>query len=244
MWIAVAQNLQTIIMQQIQDLQKGKGGNGVGDQNKRPPGGFQKGPMQHSPYGPPQGGGGNPNLVKNAQQTALTLLLASQMQQQSGGGGMGNNGGGSGQISPNSPNNGMNAATNLQNQQLLAALQAMSKGANGSCNNDQYLSGMLNSGGSNVSNLLGLGSPVQQQLDQSANGIPQGFFSSHGDGMLSPGSVGSNGTNNSGSAKDDHHWAAFKSGNRSSSSSYGTNGMHKVSENNPCTTIIITQMLL
>ena len=217
-------------MQQIQDLQKGKGGNGVGDQNKRPPGGFQKGPMQHSPYGPPQvgGGGGNPNLVKNAQQTALTLLLASQMQQQTGGGGMGNNGGGSGQLSPNS-GNGMNASTNLQNQQLLAALQAMSKGSNGSCNNDQYLSGMKNSGGSNVSNLLGLGSPVQQQLDQPANGIPQGFFSSHGEGMLSPGSTSSNGGSNSSSAKEDH-WAAFKSGNRSSSSSYGTNGMHKVRE--------------
>lgn len=228
--IPVAQNLQTIIMQQIQDLQKGKGG--IQDPNKRPQ--YQKGPMGPSPFGSPQsnspGGGGNPNMVKNAQHTALTLLLASQMQQQQGGmGGGGGGGGGSGQMSPNNSSN--NQA--LQNQQLLAALHAMSKGGNGG-GGDQFLNGIPSNNGPNLTNLLGLASPNNgisplspQQMDGGQNGIPHGYYPSHGGVLLSPGanSQASNGSNN-GSMKDDQ-WAAFKSANRNTPS-FGSNGLHKV----------------
>jgi hypothetical protein len=253
LYFTVAQNLQTIIMQQIQDLQKGKGVGGVGDPNKRAQGGGgyqQKGPPppmpQHSPFGSPTGcpQGGNPNLVKNAQHTAhaLTLLLASQMQGQNGGG-SGNGSGG--QLSPG--NNHMNASNVLQNHQLLAALQAMSKNGNGGngcgSNNDSFLSGIPGLGVGN--NLLGLASPGGNGSSNGGNGLSPmsqldnngigGFFPNHhqqhlhhgggggGSGLLSPGQGSNNGSN-----KDDQ-WSAFKAGNRNGPTYGSSNGMHKVS---------------
>lgn len=206
---AVAQNLQQIIMQQIQDLQKGKGV--LPEQpGKRPP--FQKGPIGTPPFGSSQGNSPpNHNLMKNAQQTALTLLLASQMQQN----------GSSGQMSPTSSSN-----MTLQNQQLLAALQAMSKGGGG----DQFLNGIpgLNAGPPpNLTNLLGLGnqsngmSPLSspQGLDHGPHNMGHPFYQSQGN-LLSPGGSSSK------SCMGDE-WSSFKSSNRSTPV-FGSNGMHKV----------------
>ncbi|OXA63363.1 Ribonucleoprotein PTB-binding 1 [Folsomia candida] len=184
-----AQNLQSIIMQQIQDLQKGKGGgNDSGKQRQTPFQQQNKGPQFPSNNSPPNH---NHNLMKNAQHTALTLLLASQMGQNNGGG----MGGGSGQMSPT---NGSNMS--LQNQQLLAALQAMSKGGGGMGNggggdfgipgNAPNLSNLLSlaqSQGGNGS-LLSPGQQQQQHLDQQNPNIPHHFYPPPPpQGLLSPG---------------------------------------------------------
>lgn len=225
-----AQNLQAIIMQQIQDLQKGKGVNG--DPGKRQT--YHKGPQV--PYGSSSPNQSNTNLMKNAHQTALTLLLASQMQQN---GSPLTPGGtpGSGQMSPNSSSA---AATTLQNQQLLAALQAMSKGnnggnglsssgvgSNGGICNDHFLNGIPSmNNGPNLSTLLGLASSnnmqSMNQMEQSSSaGLPHGFFQSGGL-LMSPGS--STGSNSSPQKGD--QWNSFKS--NKSSSSFGSNGLQKV----------------
>lgn len=221
-------------MQQIQDLQKGKGGNG--DPGKRQA--YHKGPQV--PYGSPPSNQNNSNLMKNAHQTALTLLLASQIQQ---------NGQpltpagtpGSGQLSPNSSN----AATTLQNQQLLAALQAMSKGNQGSSGlsspnvshngglcNDHFLNGMPSmNNGHNLSTLLGLASSNTMsgmgQLDQSPNGgLPHGYYQNSGL-LMSPGS--STGSNCNSNSPNEDQWSSYKP---NKNSGFGNNGIQKVSSIN------------
>lgn len=199
-------------MQQIQDLQKGKEGQCGG--NKRAPysqqkcsmGGSNSFPQNNSPPN-------NHNLMKNAQHTALTLLLASQM---------GQNGMDS--------NNGSNNQMSLQNQQLLAALQAMSKG--GGDGGDQFLNGIPgqhnNGQQHNLSNLLGLASPSGnspllspqgQHLEHGGGNIPHHFYPPSSQGLSSPG----------GSGSEDHWSSPYKSSNRSTPV-FGSSGMHKVGE--------------
>ncbi|CAG7822372.1 unnamed protein product [Allacma fusca] len=190
-----AQNLQSIILQQIQDVQKGKGQT-TNDphQGKRSP--FQK----TSPFSPPVSSPNNGLNIKNAQQTALTLLLASQLQNGGNGGNVqAGSGGGSGSLSPNSAQ---------QNQQLLSALQAMSKGG------DHFLNGIPVNNGPNLSSLLGLASPNMPPMSQADNtNIPHGFF---------PSPVMLSGVNNG--AKEDQ-WSSYNKSSRNNS--FASNGMHK-----------------
>ena len=208
----VAQNLQSIILQQIQDVQKGKGQTAnEAHPGKRSP--FQKA-NTFSPPIPGTAAGLNNNALKNAQQTALTLLLASQLQNGGGNGatsGVAGSPGSSGSLSPNSAQ---------QNQQLLSALQAMTKqgsGGNGGApsGGDHFLNGIPVNNGPNLSSLLGLASPNMPPISPADNttNIPHGFFPSP---MMLPG------VNN---CTNEDQWSSFKS---SRNNQFGSNGHHKV----------------